>query len=172
MFLAKSSNIVITLGITIMLTACATQEETAPTVTASAPAAQAAPEPARQPTLAPRDRMMRVALQQRGRPYRYGGTTPDGFDASGLVYYCHQQVELVVPRDFREQLTQGRPVAKEKIRPGDLLFFALGTDKPNHVGIYLGANKFMHAPATHTKVIMSDIRAKKWAKALVRGGRL
>lgn len=125
-----------------------------------------------QPALSQTDRMMRVALDMRGKPYSYNGSTPNGFDASGLVYYSHKQVDLDIPRSFKEQFEQSKQIAKNKIRPGDLLFFSLGTDQPNHVGIYLGSNKFIHAPPTGHKVIMSDIRSKKWSAKFVRGGRL
>lgn len=124
------------------------------------------------PKLSDKDRMMRVALKMRGKPYSYKGASPKGFDASGLVYYCHKQVGLDVPRSFKEQLNNSKPVARDKLRPGDLVFFALGTNKPNHVGIYLGARKFIHSPPSHNKVIMSGITNKKWADALIRGGRL
>jgi cell wall-associated NlpC family hydrolase len=124
------------------------------------------------PKLSDKDRMMRVALKMRGKPYSYKGASPKGFDASGLVYYCHKQVGLDVPRSFKEQLNKSKPIARDKLRPGDLVFFALGTNKPNHVGIYLGAKKFIHSPASHNQVIMSGIKDKKWAEALVRGGRL
>ena len=117
------------------------------------------------------DRMMRVALAMRGKPYRYQGENPDGFDASGLVYYCHKQVGLDLPRSFQQQLSESRPVNKDQIRPGDLLFFRLGTNKATHVGIYLGVHKFVHAPPNHNKVILSDLHSTYWKKALVRGGR-
>ncbi|MGD8514049.1 MAG: NlpC/P60 family protein, partial [Granulosicoccaceae bacterium] len=63
--------------------------------------------------------MMRVALQMRGKPYRYSGATPAGFDASGLVYYSYKEVGLIAPREFRAQFEQSRPVPKDRIRPGD-----------------------------------------------------
>ena len=138
------------------------------------PAAVKNTEPAKKKTetkLSQKDRMMRVALKMRGKPYSFKGDTPDGFDASGLVYYAHKQVGLTVPRSFKEQFEKSKPVDKKKLRPGDLVFFSLGTSKPNHVGIYLGAKKFIHSPPTGNKVILSGIRNKKWASILVRGGR-
>jgi cell wall-associated NlpC family hydrolase len=115
--------------------------------------------------------MMRVALAMRGKPFRYQGETPAGFDASGLVYYCHKQAGLDMPRDFRDQLSQSTPVDKARIRPGDLVFFSLGSTHATHVGIYLGVNKFVHAPPNHDKVILSDLSKGFWAEHLVRGGR-
>jgi cell wall-associated NlpC family hydrolase len=167
----KITGIVITAALTVLsVTACSTAEKqpetnsTAQTDQAKNTAVQAA--------LSPTDLMMRVALKMRGKPYSYNGSTPNGFDASGLVYYSHKQVDLEIPRSFRQQFEQSKAVAREKIRPGDLLFFSLGTDNPNHVGIYLGTNKFIHAPPSGSKVIISDIRSKKWAAIFVRGGRL
>ncbi len=152
---------------------CATPEKKKPSEATQAEVKKA--EPVKQapvkPKLSDKDRMMRVALKMRGKPYSYKGASPAGFDASGLVYYSHKEVGLQVPRSFKEQFAQSKPVPKDKIRPGDLVFFALGTDKPNHVGIYLGAKKFIHSPPTHNKVILSGIRNRNWAEALVRGGR-
>jgi len=126
----------------------------------------------RKKKLSAKDKMMRVALDMRGKPYLFQGESPKGFDASGLVFYCHQQVGLNIPRTFQKQLASSKKIAKEKVRPGDLLFFSLGTSKPTHVGIYLGVNKFIHAPPTSDNVIMSDIRTAVWKKALTSGGRL
>ena len=60
------------------------------------------------PTLSKKDRMMRVALKMRGKPYSFNGASPKGFDASGLVYYCHKQVGLAMPRAFKDQLAHVR----------------------------------------------------------------
>jgi cell wall-associated NlpC family hydrolase len=152
------------------VTACSTAEKQPETN--SAAQTEQTKQTAVQVVLSPTDRMMRAALKMRGKPYSYNGSTPNGFDASGLVYYSHKQVGLEVPRSFKQQFEQSKVVAREKIRPGDLLFFSLGTDNPNHVGIYLGTNKFIHAPASGSKVFISDIRRKKWSTIFVRGGRL
>jgi cell wall-associated NlpC family hydrolase len=167
----NTAGIFLTAVITVLfMTACSTAEKQ-PETNAAAQPGKTEKAPA-QPALSQTDRMMRVALDMRGKPYSYNGSTPEGFDASGLVYYCHKQVDLDIPRSFKEQFEQSKQITRKKIRPGDLLFFSLGTDRPNHVGIYLGSNKFIHAPPTGHKVVMSDIRSKKWVAKFVRGGRL
>jgi cell wall-associated NlpC family hydrolase len=124
------------------------------------------------PKLSSKDRMMRVALKMRGKPYRYTGASPQGFDASGLVYYSHLQVGLNVPRSFRKQFHKSRPVRRERLRPGDLVFFSLGTSNATHVGIYLGVDKFVHVPPMYDRVILSDMNTAFWKENFIRGGRL
>lgn len=164
-------SILLTTAVTVFLVAaCSTSDKKAESnsVAKTGPVKQAPIKP----KLSQTDRMMRVALKMRGKPYSYNGSTPKGFDASGLVYYSHKRVGLEIPRSFRQQFEQSKSIAKNNVRPGDLLFFAVGTGKPNHVGIYLGSKKFVHMPPTGGKVIMSDVRSKRWAEVLVRGGRL
>ena len=125
----------------------------------------------RNPKLSPVDQMMRVALDMRGKPFLFQGETPEGFDASGLVYYSHKQVGLDIPRSFQQQLNDSQTVEKDKLIPGDLVFFSLGSTKATHVGIYLGVNKFIHAPPNKRNVILSDLSKGFWADNLLRGGR-
>ena len=80
-----------------------------------------------------------------GAPYRFGGITPEGFDCSGLVYYVFKQLGVPVPRTAQEHRGRARPVSKDMLQPGDLLFFYTPKD---HVGIYLGGEEFVHAPTT------------------------
>ena len=76
-----------------------------------------------------------VAMTQLGKPYRWGGTGPNGFDCSGLVSSSFAAVGVAVPRTSRAQSTAGVPVARNDLRAGDLLFFY---SPVGHVGIYLG----------------------------------
>lgn len=101
------------------------------------------------------------ALGQIGRPYRYGGTTPDGFDCSGLVQYVFAQQGLQMPRSAREQHEAGERIALDEAEPGDLIFysFASGID---HVAIYLGDGEAVHAPSSGKRVIVAPVANRWW----------
>lgn len=119
---------------------------------------------------AERTKIVKTALSQVGRPYRYGGTTPHtGFDCSGLVYYSHQSAGLEVPRNTRLQLKKTRKVNRAYLQPGDLLFYLIN-NKPNHVGIYIGDGKFVHAPSSGKKVSIVNMDSDYWRRRLYATG--
>ena len=96
------------------------------------------------------DRVRRLVRDRRpeiGVPYVYGGTSPAGFDCSGLVQYVYRRVGVVLPRTTWGMLGRGRRVYGP-LHPGDLVFFFRG----EHVGIYLGSGLFEDAPHTGTRV--------------------
>jgi cell wall-associated NlpC family hydrolase len=82
-----------------------------------------------------------------GRPYRWGGSSPKGFDCSGFVHYVFNSIGVDLNRSSRDQSKDGDPVDLDHILPGDLLFFSTrGMRKGiSHVGIYLGEGRFIHA---------------------------
>jgi cell wall-associated NlpC family hydrolase len=89
----------------------------------------------------------RDAAQLIGTPYRYGGDDPrKGFDCSGLVRYTHEGQGLDVPRTAAQQSRAARPVPIGSLAPGDLIFFRIGSRGVDHVGIYAGNGRFIHAP--------------------------
>lgn len=83
-----------------------------------------------------------------GVPYKWGGqTAEEGFDCSGLVVAVYRLNGLRLPRTSRAQYRTGQPVRKERLRKGDLVFFATnGGRRVTHVGIYAGGGEFIHAP--------------------------
>ena len=90
------------------------------------------------------------AHKQIGIPYKSGGVSPKtGFDCSGLAYYCHKKN---IPRSPQAQAAKNKINVKNK-QPGDLLFFACGSDRSiSHTVIYIGNNEFIEAPLPGMKV--------------------
>lgn len=87
-----------------------------------------------------------VALNLYGTPYKFGGTTPAGFDCSGYIRYVYNKFDISLPRTSAEQFKVGETVAKDKLQPGDMVFFANTYKKGiSHTGIYLGNGEFISA---------------------------
>ncbi|MDD5747469.1 MAG: C40 family peptidase [Actinomycetota bacterium] len=98
-----------------------------------------------------------LALQHLGEPYVSGAQGPNKFDCSGLVYYVYAQVGIRLPRVTFDQVRVGKAVSLENLEPGDLVFFR----KNGHVGIYIGAGQFIHAPRTGDVVKISPLSKRK-----------
>ena len=99
------------------------------------------------------------ALQNIGVPYRFGGSNPaSGFDCSGLVNHVFREtLGVTLPRTSRQLATVGVEVAREDMRPGDLVFFNTRGAPNSHVGIYLGDGRFVHAPRARTLVRIDQL---------------
>ncbi|MGE5544501.1 MAG: C40 family peptidase [Bacillota bacterium] len=105
------------------------------------------------------------ALRLLGSPYRYGGTNARGFDCSGFVSHVFSLVDIKLPRSSREQAKVGYHVDKDKLIPADLVFFKTGgSSKINHVGIYLGDNRFIHSSTTRG-IVITSLNDKYYQKA-------
>jgi hypothetical protein len=116
------------------------------------------------------DQAVVIALQQVGVPYRYGGSTPAGFDCSGLIHYSYSRAGKTVPRTTATLWQGMRPVATGQMQAGDILFFRI-SGKMSHVGMYIGGDQFVHAPATGKLVSVGSLRSDFYRKALIRAGR-
>jgi cell wall-associated NlpC family hydrolase len=112
-----------------------------------------------------------TATQMVGAPYRYSGSTPKGFDCSGLVYYSYRQAGQVVPRTSTAQFSAANRISLKDAQPGDLLFFA-SRKSVDHVAIYLGGNKFVHAPSSGKKVTIERMSKPYYRDHFVAAGRL
>ncbi len=100
--------------------------------------------------------IVNTAKKYLGVRYVYGGSTPSGFDCSGLVQYVFKKNGISVSRTSAAQSRQGKTVSRSELQPGDLLFFARN-GKVHHVGIYAGNGQMIHAPHTGDVVRYTSI---------------
>jgi cell wall-associated NlpC family hydrolase len=125
------------------------------------------------PAAAGRGQALLQAAQSRiGAPYRYGGAGPDAFDCSGLVTYAHRQLGITVPRTAAQQFAAATPVTRQDLRPGDLVFFRLAGRDVNHVGIYAGDSRFVHAPQSGGNVRIASLDEEYFRRGFAGAGRL
>ena len=148
-----------------------------------APAATAVPPPAvpsaRPPALAAPGRgnadgyaLSGTAMSLRGAPYRNGGVDPTGFDCSGFVRYVYQQHGVAMPRETREQFRVGKSIDRDRLEPGDLVFFSTVAPGASHVGIMIGGDQFIHAPSERGVVRVENLSADYWASRYVGAKRV
>ena len=105
------------------------------------------------------------AVNVLGTPYRWGGSSPSkGFDCSGLVKYAFNDVAAVnLPRSSSAMASgHGQKVDRKDLKPGDLLFFNIKSRKVNHVAIYLGNDRFIHAPRRGKSVTIDTLKKPYW----------
>lgn len=107
-----------------------------------------------------------TALDLVGIRYRRGGDSPEaGFDCSGFVGHVFREgLGLYLPRSAGAISRAGEPIARDQLKPGDLVFFNTMRHAFSHVGIYLGDDRFVHAPRTGGRVRVEDMTQRYWAK--------
>jgi peptidoglycan DL-endopeptidase CwlO len=113
-----------------------------------------------------RAKVVRYAKRFLGVRYRWGGSSPrTGFDCSGFVAYVYRHFGVPLPHYTVGQFSHGRRVPRNRLRPGDVLFF----DGLGHVGIYVGRGRFIHAPHSGTRVSVAPLAG--WYSARYSGAR-
>jgi cell wall-associated NlpC family hydrolase len=105
------------------------------------------------------------AFSLTGIKYKYGGKSPEtGFDCSGFVGYVFRNAaNLTLPATARAISQIGKTVGRDELQPGDLVFFNTLKSAFSHVGIYVGDNKFIHAPRTGAAVRVESMQTSYWA---------
>lgn len=99
-----------------------------------------------------------IARNLLGSPVVWGGASPaEGFDCSGLVQYVFRQAGINLPRTADLQFLVGRTISPSALRPGDLVYYTTYEPGASHVGIYIGAEKFIHTSYSKGVVAIADI---------------
>ncbi|HFB3839566.1 TPA: peptidoglycan endopeptidase, partial [Neisseria gonorrhoeae] len=112
------------------------------------------------------DELIGSAMGLLGIAYRYGGTSVStGFDCSGFMQHIFKRaMGINLPRTSAEQARMGTPVARSELQPGDMVFFrTLGGSRISHVGLYIGNNRFIHAPRTGKNIEITSLSHKYWS---------
>jgi cell wall-associated NlpC family hydrolase len=97
-----------------------------------------------------------AARTRLGSPYAWGAAGPDRFDCSGLVVWAYARAGVTVPRTSQAQAVGGQPVARDQLRPGDVVVFY---PTASHVGIYAGGGQVIHAPTAGRTVVEVPVDA-------------
>jgi cell wall-associated NlpC family hydrolase len=105
---------------------------------------------------------MNVGGSLKGVPYRYGGSTPRGFDCSGFTSYVYRKVGVRLPHSATGQMHRAKRISRSQARKGDLVFF-LGGRGAYHVGIYAGGNRVLHSPRPGQRVHTANIWSRNVA---------
>ena len=118
-----------------------------------------------------RHRISQIAHSTIGAPYKWGGNNPrEGFDCSGLMSYVHRNaIGINIPRTAAQQRDKSRTVPYSQLQPGDMLFFKTGRNS-NHVGVYIGNRKFVHAATGSKHVKITSMDSSYWHKRFVKFG--
>lgn len=116
-------------------------------------------------------KVVQIAVQYEGTPYKPGGAGPEGFDCSGFAQYIFKKAGIDIPRTVRGQYKSGHSVSVSNLKKGHLVFFStrkLGGSlfSPNHVGIYIGNERFIHAPSSGGRVRFDSLDDNYWKGSL------
>jgi len=117
------------------------------------------------------EKIATIAKELIGVKYKFGGSSPStGFDCSGFVGYVFKEgADIKLPRSSREMRRVGEAVDLKSLKPGDLIFFKINT---SHVGIYIGNNKFIHAPSTGRSVAIDNLMSSFFKNRVIGARRV
>lgn len=113
-----------------------------------------------------------LVQEQLNKPYQWGAAGPEKFDCSGLVYFVFGSLGVNLPRVSGDQARVGDKVPLSALQPGDLVFFITGGARINHVGIYIGDARFVHAPSRHNPVRSDSLNNAYWRRRFQYGRRI
>lgn len=116
-------------------------------------------------------KIVSIASQYLGSPYKYGGASPSGFDCSGLVYYVHREAGIRVPRTSEQQFDRISKSRTTAPQTGDVVFFVID-QQVSHVGILVDQRRFIHAPKSGGAVEYASLDMPYWRSRLVGAGPL
>ena len=141
------------------LSACSTSPPT-PADSAPTPVVGQPPQPE------PGSEVTIFALGLLDTGYRFGGKNPDaGLDCSGMVSYIYERAAGMRLRGSAADIArQGRSIEAAKLRPGDLVFFNTRNKPFSHVGVYIGGQRFVHAPSSNGRVRIDSLSARYYAQ--------
>ncbi|WP_082162713.1 C40 family peptidase [Neisseria bacilliformis] len=110
------------------------------------------------------DELIGSAMGLLGVSYRFGGTSAStGFDCSGFMQHIFRKtMQVSLPRTAAAQAGMGSPVSRSELQPGDMVFFRTQRGRISHVGLYIGGNRFIHAPRTGKSIEITSLSNKYW----------
>lgn len=118
-----------------------------------------------------REKIVRVAKNLLEKKYSYGKQdTYFGFDCSGLTQFVYAESGIKIKRTTEEQYKNSNKIKIENLKPGDLVFFIISSKGPDHVGIYIGNNNFIHSPSEGKKIRIDSLNNNYWKKRFFAGG--
>jgi cell wall-associated NlpC family hydrolase len=155
--------------ISTIISACSQLPTRRPTES-NVPSTQTGQQPPVPATSTQRHTVVSSAYQALGTPYRYGGTTANGFDCSGLTRHVYLASGITIPRTAGQQRDLSKTISSYSLlKPGDLIFFKTGR-KTNHVGVFTGNGEFIHASTSRKRVIKAKLDTPYWRKHFVKFG--
>ena len=120
------------------------------------------------------DELISSAMGLLGVAYRYGGTSAStGFDCSGFMQHIFKRsMGVNLPRTSAAQAQMGVGVSRSELQPGDMVFFRTVRGRISHVGLFIGNNRFIHAPRTGKRIEITSLSNKYWNRKYAFGRRV